>query len=334
VTSALETLSADTRSDLLWLYERMTRIRRFEEAVDELHRRNLIPGGVAHLYIGEEAVAVGACSTLEDEDKVTSTHRGHGHLIAKGADVNLMMAEILGRRDGYCKGKGGSMHITDMSLGILGANGIVGGGIPIATGSGLSDKVLGRDSVTVCFFGDGAANQGVLHESLNLSSVWKLPVIYLCEANQYNEWTPSSTVTAGRIADRALAFEVPGIAIDGNDVRLVRETVGEAVRRARAGEGPSLIEAVTYRQRGHELGEEAYGVAERPPDEVAAWMAKDPLVRFRTYLVDETAISASTLDEIDAEEKERVAEAVLFAEASALPEPEEALDDLYLESEA
>ena len=176
---------ADARSTDLELYARMMRIRCFEETVQELHKRGQIPGA-AHLYIGEEAIAVGACSVLRDDDKITSTHRGHGHLIAKGADVRLMMAEIYGRRDGYCKGKGGSMHICDVSLGILGANGIVGGGIPIATGAGLADSVLGRDNVTVCFFGDGAANQGVLHEALNLSAVWRLPVIYICENNQYN----------------------------------------------------------------------------------------------------------------------------------------------------
>jgi acetoin:2,6-dichlorophenolindophenol oxidoreductase subunit alpha len=324
--------AAVSRSDVLWLYERMMRIRCFEETVQDLHKRGLIPG-TAHLYIGEEAIAVGACSTLEDEDRITSTHRGHGHLIAKGADVRLMMAEIFGRKNGYCKGKGGSMHICVVSLGILGANGIVGGGIPIATGAGLADRVLGRDRVTVCFFGDGAANQGVLHEALNLSSVWKLPVVYVCENNQYNEWTPSTDVTAGRIADRAIAFGSPGIAIDGNDVTVVRDTVATAVQRARAGDGPSLIEAVTYRHRGHEEGEEAYGVPRRSQDEVAAWIARDPLTRFRKHVVDYLGVDASELDVIDTQEREHVAEAVRFAEESALPDPSEALDDLYLARE-
>jgi acetoin:2,6-dichlorophenolindophenol oxidoreductase subunit alpha len=321
------------RGGVLWMYERMMRIRCFEETVQELHKRGLIPG-TAHLYIGEEAIAVGACATLEDDDTITSTHRGHGHLIAKGADVRLMMAEIFGRKDGYCKGKGGSMHICDVSLGILGANGIVGGGIPIATGAGLTDLVLKRDRVTVCFFGDGAANQGVLHEALNLSSLWKLPVIYICENNQYNEWTPSSEVTSGRIADRAAAFGVPGTQIDGNQVAAVRDAVGTAVRRARAGDGPSLIEAVTYRHRGHEEGEEAYGVPKRPRDEVDAWVAKDPLSSLRTQIVEKEGIRSSALDTIDQQERERIAEAVSFAEASPLPDPVEAFDDLYPAKEA
>lgn len=325
--------AVDAQCTDLELYARMTRIRSFEEAVQELHKRGQIPGA-AHLYIGQEAVAVGACSVLRHDDKITSTHRGHGHLIAKGADVRLMMAEIFGRQDGYCKGKGGSMHICDVSRGILGANGIVGGGIPIATGAGLADVVLGRDAVTVCFFGDGAANQGVLHEALNLSAVWRLPVIYLCENNQYNEWTPSVSVTAGRIADRASAFGVPGDAIDGNDVHVVREAVEAAVRRARGGEGPSLLEAVTYRHGGHEEGEEAFAVPTRPAHEVAEWLARDPLVRLRGHLVEEEGVSTSTLDAIDAEERQRIEEAARFAEASALPDPGEALEDLYLGARA
>lgn len=330
---SVQTTEAGVHGSALWLYERMTRIRQFEQTIQKLHKRGYIPG-TAHLYIGQEAIAVGACSTLTSGDKITSTHRGHGHLIAKGADVRLMMAEILGRRDGYCKGKGGSMHICDVSLGILGANGIVGGGIPIATGAGLADKLLGRDQVTICFFGDGAANQGVLHESLNLSSLWKLPVIYLCENNQYNEWMPSAEVTAGRIADRAHAFGVPGHAIDGNDVNAVREVVGAAVQRARSGDGPTLIEAVTYRHRGHEEGEEAYGAPKRPESEREAWLKKDPLVGFRAYLTGELKILASTLDSIDAQERDRIDEAVRFAEGSALPQPSEALEDLYLVNEA
>jgi TPP-dependent pyruvate/acetoin dehydrogenase alpha subunit len=320
------------RGSGLWLYARMARIRAFEEAVQELHKRGQIPGA-AHLYIGEEAIAVGACANLRDDDKITSTHRGHGHLIAKGADVRLMMAEIFGRRNGYCKGKGGSMHICDVAIGILGANGIVGGGIPIATGAGLADSVLGRDAVTVCFFGDGAANQGVLAEALNLSSVWKLPVVYLCENNHYGEWTRGADVTAGRIADRAAAYNVPGAAIDGNDVAVVKAAVEEAVARARAGEGPSLLEAVTYRHRGHEEGEEAFGVPKRPGDEVAEWLQRDPLALHRARLLD-GGVDAATLEEIGAEERERVEEAVRFAEASPLPDAAEAFEDLYLGARA
>jgi acetoin:2,6-dichlorophenolindophenol oxidoreductase subunit alpha len=318
----------ESRTQPLSMFATMARIRCFEEEVERLHRHGRVPGA-AHLYIGEEAIAVGACSALETTDRITSTHRGHGHLIAKGADVRLMMAELFGRRDGYCRGKGGSMHICDVSLGILGANGIVGGGIPIATGSALADRVLGRDGVTVCFFGDGAANQGVLHEGLNLSSVWRLPVIYICENNQYNEWTPMRDVTAGRIADRAAAFGVPGAQIDGNDVFAVRGAVEVAVARARAGEGPSLFEALTYRQRGHEEGEQAYGAPVRDEAEVRPWIERDPLVLLRRRLTDEFGVDASALDEILDRERALVEEAVRFADASPLPDPGEVLEGLF-----
>ena len=237
----------------LKILARMVRIRLFEEQLQQLFSKGQLPGFV-HLYVGEEAIAVGACSVLRDDDKITSTHRGHGHLIAKGAEPALMMAEIMGKRTGLCQGKGGSMHIADYSLGILGANGIVGGGIPIATGSALADSVLGRDTVTVCFFGDGAANQGVLLEALNLSSVWQLPVVYLCENNGYTEWMRTQDITAGEIADRARAFGVPATAVDGNDVAAVQRSVQAAADRARGGGGPSLIEAKTYRILAHNEG--------------------------------------------------------------------------------
>jgi acetoin:2,6-dichlorophenolindophenol oxidoreductase subunit alpha len=306
----------------------MVRIRAFEEAIERLHKGGGIPGAV-HLSIGQEAVAVGACACLEDTDKITSTHRGHGHLIAKGADVRQMMAEIFGRSAGYCRGKGGSMHICDVSLGILGANGIVGGGIPIATGSAIADRILERNHVTICFFGDGAANQGVLHEALNLSAIWELPVVYLCENNQYNEYMPTRQVTAGEIAERGRAFGVPSEAIDGNEVEVVAETVAGAVRRARGGGGPSLIEASTYRFRGHEEGEEAYGAPKRPEEEMAAWRVRDPLLRLRARLREAAGVACAALEQIEVEERERVADAVRFAEDSALPEPHQALEDLY-----
>jgi acetoin:2,6-dichlorophenolindophenol oxidoreductase subunit alpha len=314
----------------LSLYERMVRIRVFEQKVQQLFKLGKLPGFV-HLYIGEEAIAVGACSVLHDQDRITSTHRGHGHLIAEGADVERMMAELFGRRTGYCKGKGGSMHIFDFGLGILGANGIVGGGIPIATGAALADSVLGRDYVTIAFFGDGAANQGVLHEALNLSAVWSLPVVYLCENNQYTEWMRTEDITAGQIADRARAFGIPGVQVDGNDVFAVRETVGAAVARARKGEGPSLIEAVTYRHLAHNEGEEVFSGVYRPPDEVEAWKAKDPVVALRRRLEDDLDVAAASLDELEQRERERIESAVEVAEASAFPEPEEALDDLFAE---
>jgi acetoin:2,6-dichlorophenolindophenol oxidoreductase subunit alpha len=319
------------RDALLDCYRMMRRIRSFEERLESLRPLGKIPGA-AHLYIGEEAVAVGACSMLGLGDRVTSTHRGHGHVIAKGADLDRMMAELFGKSTGYCKGKGGSMHICDVPLGILGANGIVGGGIAIAVGAALSDRVLGRDNVTLSMFGDGAANQGVLMESLNLSAIWKLPVIFICENNQYNEWMPSEHTTAGRISDRGTPFGVPGQRVDGNDVRAMRAVVGEAVARARAGEGPSLIEAVTYRHRGHEDGEEAFGAPKRPEEEVRSWIARDPIQAVRTYLVTTFDVGAETFEAIDMEEQARVDAAVAFAEEGPFPDPAEVLDDLFAPS--
>jgi acetoin:2,6-dichlorophenolindophenol oxidoreductase subunit alpha len=312
------------------LYERMYRIRAFEQKVQQLFKLGKLPGFV-HLYVGQEAVAVGACSALCADDRIASTHRGHGHLIAKGADVERMMAELFGRRTGYCKGKGGSMHIFDFGLGILGANGIVGGGIPIATGAALADRVLGRANVTVAFFGDGAANQGVLLEALNLSSIWKLPVIFLCENNQYTEWMRTEVITAGRIADRAHPFLVPGVEADGNNVLAVRSAVAQAVERARAGEGPTLIEAVTYRHLAHNEGEEAFSGIYRPAEELAAWKARDPIPSFRAHLERELGVAASELDELEVQELRRIDQAVEFAQSSPFPDAAEALDDLYAE---
>jgi acetoin:2,6-dichlorophenolindophenol oxidoreductase subunit alpha len=317
-----------TEPVLLDMYERMTRIRAFETKVQKLFKRGTLPGFV-HLYIGEEAVAVGMGSVLRDDDRITSTHRGHGHLIAKGADVGRMMAELLGRTDGYCKGKGGSMHIVDYGLGILGANGIVGGGMPIATGAGLADHVLGRDNVTVCFFGDGASNQGVLHESLNLSAIWGLPVIYVCENNHYTEWMRTEDITAGAIADRAKPFGVPGIQVDGNDVLAVRAAALDAVERAREGGGPTLIEAETYRHLAHNEGEEAFSGQYRLPAEIESWKVRDPIPAFRARLIDQFGVGAAALDRIDEQEKERVERALRFANESPMPEPADALQDLY-----
>jgi pyruvate dehydrogenase E1 component alpha subunit len=324
------TQTAQSTELALALYERMIRIRAFEQKVQQLFKLGKLPGFV-HLYVGQEAVAVGACSVLRDGDRITSTHRGHGHLIAKGADVERMMAELFGRRSGYCKGKGGSMHIFDFGLGILGANGIVGGGIPIATGAALADRVLGRDNVTIAFFGDGAANQGVLHEALNLSAVWSLPVVYLCENNQYTEWMRTEDITAGRIADRAHAFGLPGVQVDGNDVFAVREAVSAAVERARRGDGPSLIEAVTYRHLAHNEGEEVFSGVYRPPDEVDSWKARDPVVALRQQLEDLLDVPAAELDGLEERQREHIELAVKIAEASPFPSPEEALDDLFAE---
>ncbi len=313
---------------LLDLYERMVRIRAFESKVAKLFKRGTLPGFV-HLYIGQEAVAVGICSVLEKDDWITSTHRGHGHLIAKGADVGRMMAELMGRTGGYCKGKGGSMHIVDFGLGILGANGIVGGGMPMATGAGLAEHVLGRGGVSVCFFGDGASNQGVLLESLNLSALWRLPVIYVCENNHYAEWTRTDDITAGDISERATPFGVPGVRVDGNDVLAVRAVAEDAIRRARDGLGPTLIEADTYRQHGHSEGEAAFSGIYRPAAEVESWKERDPIPAFRAALIDRFGIDATALDGIDKQEHDRVEEGLEFGNESPWPEPADALDDLY-----
>jgi acetoin:2,6-dichlorophenolindophenol oxidoreductase subunit alpha len=240
-----------------------------------------------------------------------------------------MMAEIMGKRTGLCQGKGGSMHIADYSLGILGANGIVGGGIPIATGSALADSVLGRDTVTVCFFGDGAANQGVLLEALNLSSVWQLPVVYLCENNGYTEWMRTQDITAGEIADRARAFGVPATAVDGNDVAAVQRSVQAAADRARGGGGPSLIEAKTYRILAHNEGEEAFSGQYRPQQEIDQWKRRDPIAGFSSVLLTRAGVTQDGLDGIWAAERTVIADAVDFARRSPEPDPGEAVENLY-----
>lgn len=310
------------------MLRQMIRIRRFEEKLALLFKRGQLPGFV-HLYLGEEAIAVGACSALKADDRITSTHRGHGHLIAKGATVDKMMAELFGRIDGYCRGKGGSMHIVSFELGIMGTNGIVGGGIPIGTGSAWGDKQLGRDNVTVVFFGDGASNQGTFFESMNLAAIWKLPVIFLCENNGYSEWTATEKLTAGKIADRGTPMGIPGTQVDGNDVEAVYRATAAAVARARAGEGPSLIEARTYRWHGHNEGEEAFAGNYRPQEEQDEWRAREPIAPFAKKLIAAGVIDQSEWDAIDAEETEAVEGSVRFAESSPFPEPEEALEHLF-----
>lgn len=329
---AVPSAPALTADDQVGLLRLMLRIRRFEEKLAYLFKRGQLPGFV-HLYIGEEAVAVGVCSALRPDDRITSTHRGHGHLIAKGASVDRMMAELFGRVDGYCRGKGGSMHIVDFGLGIIGTNGIVGGGIPIGTGSAWGDKQLGRDNVTVTFFGDGASNQGVFFESMNLAAIWKLPVVFVCENNGYTEWTPTAKLTAGKIADRGRAMGIPGYQVDGNDVLAVRQVTEEAVRRGRAGEGPTLIEAMTYRWHGHNEGEEAFAGSYRPEEEQQHWREREPITRYRSWLLESGSATVSELDAVDAEEARAVEAAVAFAEASPFPDAEEALDHLYATTE-
>jgi len=308
------------------MLRQMYEIRYFEKKVIELFRQNLIRGAV-HVYLGEEAIAVGACAVLKDNDYIVSTHRGHGHCIAKGGDLNKMMAELLGKENGYCKGRGGSMHIADLNLGILGANGIVGGGIPISVGAGLSSKYQENKRVTLCFFGDGASNQGSFHESINLASVWKLPVIFICENNLYAVSVPTSESTSVKdIADRAKGYGISGIVVDGNDILAVYETVSKAVERARNGYGPTLIECKTYRWEGHYLGDP---VVYRTKKELKEWRKKDPIEKFKSYLIQNGIIGEEKTKKIEREAQEKVNEAEIFAKKSPNPFPKNVLDDIY-----
>jgi pyruvate dehydrogenase E1 component alpha subunit len=292
----------------------------FESMLQEYFAAGKIPGFV-HLYLGEEAVAVGACSCLTDRDSITSTHRGHGHLIAKGGDLKLMMAEIFGKSTGYCKGKGGSMHIADFDLGI------VGGGGPLATGAALAAKYKKTDDVTICFFGDGASNQGTTQESLNMASAWKLPVVFVNENNGYGISCPQcKSMAVTDIADRAAAYDMPGVVVDGNDVLAVHEAVGEAVKRARRGEGPTLVECKTYRWRGHFEGD---ACTYRCTEELNEWMAKDPIPRFEEKLVESGLATAEELEGVKAAVKKELDAALEFAQSSPLPELSALLDDVY-----
>ncbi len=315
-----------TKDKMLQMFTIMYKIRQFESRLQEFFAAGKIPGFV-HLYLGEEAVAAGTCAALRTDDYITSTHRGHGHLIAKGGDLKLMMAEIYGKSTGYCKGKGGSMHIADIDLGILGANGIVGGGGPIAAGAALASKYRGEDRVVVCFFGDGASNQGTTQEALNLASAWSLPVIFVNENNGYGISCPTSkSMAITDIADRAAAYDMPGVVVDGNNVTAVYEAVQAAVERARKGEGPSLIECKTYRWRGHFEGD---ACVYREKDEVDEWVKKDPLPRFAKKLLDEGILSQKELDDLQAALDAELQEAISFAEASPLPDPTEVTTDVY-----
>lgn len=311
---------------MIEMFATMTKIRQFETRVQGFFADGKIPGFV-HLYIGEEAVATGACASLRSSDYITSTHRGHGHLIAKGGDVKLMMAEIFGRTTGYCKGKGGSMHIADVELGILGANGIVGGGGPIANGAALAIQYRGEDNVAVCFFGDGASNQGTTQEALNLASAWKLPVVFVNENNGYGISCPTSkSMAVTDIADRAAAYDIPGVVVDGNDVLAVYEAVNEAVKRARKGDGPSLIECKTYRWRGHFEGD---ACVYRDEEELQCWIDKDPIPNYEKRLVEEGILTAGKADEIRASVESELDQAVAFSQDSPLPQPEDLTDDVY-----
>ncbi len=316
-----------SKEKLLWIYERMRLIRTFEDRVAELFTAGNLPGFV-HLYAGEEAIAAGVCAHLTDRDFITSTHRGHGHCIAKGVDVKAMMAELYGRATGSCKGKGGSMHIADVDKGMLGANGIVGGGGPLACGSGLTAKVLGTDQVTACFYGDGAAEQGTMHEAMNLASIWKLPVVFVCENNLFAESTPWTYHGASKsFADRATAYNMPGVLVDGTDLFAVYEAAGEAVARARRGEGPSLIETKAFRYYGHFQGD---AIAYRTEADLASYRARDPIEQFRKRVLERSLVSEAELAEIDARATQTMDEAVHYAEQSPYPAVEECLTDVYV----
>ncbi len=317
------------KADLVEMLCKMILIREFDERAIQLRTAGKIYGAM-HPYVGEEAVAVGVCAALQVTDRVTSTHRGHGHCIAKGADIKRMMAELFGKVDGYCKGKGGSMHIADFAVGMLGANGIVGAGLPIAAGAALAAQLEGQGKVAVCFFGDGAVAEGEFHEALNIASVWKLPLIFVCENNQY---AANNAVEVQHpipdIAALASGYGMPGMTVDGNDVLAVYETTRDAVERARRGDGPTLIECKTYRWHGHNEGEEAFSGPYRPKEEIAEWKGKDPIPIFVSKLVEWDVMKEEDVARVDEEEQKRVEEAVEFAEKGLYPDPEEALQHLF-----
>ncbi|ACS90690.1 MULTISPECIES: thiamine pyrophosphate-dependent dehydrogenase E1 component subunit alpha [Thermococcus] len=315
------------KEKLLWIYETMVKIREHEERVAELFAQGKIPGFV-HLYIGEEAVATGVMAHLRKEDFITSTHRGHGHFIAKGGNIKASMAELFGKATGICKGKGGSMHIADLDVGELGANGIVGGGIPHAVGAALGIKLNGLDNVAVAFFGDGASNQQNFHEAINLAAIWKLPVVFVCENNLYQISLPYSKQQAIKsVAERAVAYGIPGVSVDGQDVFAVYEVAKEAIERARNGEGPTIIEAKTYRYRGHFEGDpQIY----RSKEEIEWWKNnKDPITIFEKTVLEKGLLTKEELDAVREKVKKEIEEAIKFAEESPWPKPEELLEDVF-----
>ncbi len=317
------------KKDAIAMYTKMLTIRRFEERAAREYARGAIPGFI-HSYIGQEAVAVGVCSNLRLDDRIVSNHRGHGHCIAKGADLRRMMAEIHGRATGYCKGKGGSMHIADFTVGMVGANGIVCAGLPIAVGAALAAQMEGGDKVAVVFFGDGASNEGEFHETLNLASIWRLPIIFACENNHYGANTPIGRVLpSDHIAERAQAYAIPARIVDGNDVFEVREAAREAVARAREGSGPSFIEFKTYRWHHHFEG--GYFPDLRPKDEVEAWKEKCPIKRLELKLDADGILDRKGQEAIDFEVMSRIEDAVKFAVESPYPAPEDALKGVYSE---
>ncbi|MEY4361139.1 MAG: acetoin dehydrogenase alpha subunit [Actinomycetota bacterium] len=318
-------ISPDKQFDL---HRRMVRIRLFEEAAGRLAEANRLPGFL-HLYVGEEAVASGVCGALNDDDHITSTHRGHGHLVAKGGDFNRMMAELMGKATGYCKGKGGSMHISDLSLGMLGANGIVGAGSPIAVGAAFANKYRKKGQVAVAFFGDGATNIGAFHEAANMACALHLPIVFACENNEYGEFTPrDKTMAITDIVDRAAGYGMPGVIVDGMDVIAVHEAALEAVERARNGGGPSLIEAKTYRFYNHH-GVQNLGLKYRSDDEVARWKERDPIFTLEDRMVENKVATRERFEEIWTELRNDIDNAIKFAEESPVPSPDQVLVDVY-----
>jgi len=323
-----ETTTALSKDQLLRMYRRMYSIREFEEHANDLYLRALMPG-LTHLYEGEEAVAVGICEALRPDDYITSTHRGHGHCLAKGAKPDRMFAELLGKEAGYCRGKGGSMHIADPATGNLGANAIVGGSAAIATGAAFSAKKLGNRRICVCFFGEGALGQGVLYEAMNMAQLWKLPVVYACENNMYNEYTHYSETTAGEIMARPAAFGIPAETVDGQDVRAVHTTASRLVDRARSGAGPSFVLCNTYRYRGHHVGDinrEYY----RAKQEEQKWSSeRDPINILGEWLIQQKLADLAQLEKIQTEVKTEMNAAVEFAIAAPYPTVDEAEQDVY-----
>ncbi|MDT9755922.1 thiamine pyrophosphate-dependent dehydrogenase E1 component subunit alpha [Heyndrickxia coagulans] len=317
-----------TKEKAQWMLQKMFEIRKFEDKVHEVFATGILPGFV-HLYAGEEAVAVGVCAHLNDQDMITSTHRGHGHCIAKGCDLKGMMAEIYGKATGLCKGKGGSMHIADLDKGMLGANGIVGGGFPLACGAALTAKYKKTNNVSVCFFGDGANNHGTFHEGINLAAVWKLPVIFVAENNGYGEATPFHYASSCKtIADRAVAYDIPGVRVDGKDIVAVYQAAKEAVERARNGEGPSLIECVTYRNYGHFEGDAQTYKAEA--EKAKQLNEKDAIVQFKKFVLEQNLLSEADINSLEQKVEQEIEEAVKFGEDSPYPDPTELLKDVYV----
>jgi TPP-dependent pyruvate/acetoin dehydrogenase alpha subunit len=312
---------------LIEMYRRMLLIRHFEDEVKSLFLQGQMPGTI-HQSQGQEATDVGVCAALRDEDFITTTHRPHGHCIAKGIAIKSAMAELFARKTGCCQAKGGSMHMGDVGVGIIPAIAIVGGGIPIAAGLGLAFKMRHADRVAACFFGDGAANEGAFHEGINLAAIWKLPVVFVCENNQYAASTPVSLAFAIQdIAERAAAYGIPGVVVeDGNDVLAVYQAAQAAVERARAGQGPTLLECKTYRRGGHSRSDPGHY---RPPQEVEEWLAKDPLSRFRKVLVEEGILTGEQAESIEASVVKEIEEAVEYARSCPSPAPEDALKDVY-----